>query len=65
MHTLVKIMIVYNQLYQHLNEILAVVTCRHAGKIVGQRWPTGGKGTCYPRPTNLSEKWRASEAVFW
>ena len=41
-----------------------VVIRRHTGKKVGQGGPTGAKGTYYLRPTNVSQKWRASEALF-
>ena len=37
---------------------------RHAGKIVGQGDRQEQKGTYHLRPTNISQKWRASEALF-
>ena len=40
------------------------VRARDAGKKVGQGGRQEQKGTYYLRPTNISQKWRASEALF-
>ena len=68
---LVKVSHAAGEMVTVFSVTLFLITVRDAGKTVGQGGPTGKggrqeqRGTYYLRPTNLSQKWRASEALFW